>query len=229
MKKSTLLLLLITVLMFSASAQTSVRAYKTKEGITYTKHQVDSIANLGYPIGIVDKIEKSDSVILIMEIYPKVSETPFQVRFQGKKLKDLVLVDIHGNKIETKKLDKGLMINFWSVTCGPCIAEIPQLNELKAKFDETHMFIGIAPENPEKVKAFLAEHKFNFIIVADSEVLFKELGIDGYPKNMFINQQGIVVKVNEGTPMTRKTPSDPWKIGVVEIYSPILTAILDDK
>ncbi len=66
---------------------------------------------------------------------------------------DLVFVDaIGGSTISIKRL-KGtvVVIDFWATWCGPCVAEMPHLKELYARYHNRGVeFIGISLDRPEK-------------------------------------------------------------------------------
>jgi hypothetical protein len=61
-----------------------------------------------------------------MEIYDKlVLATPFQRMFEGKPLPMMRMNEINGENIVLPTKGKVTFVNFWSVTCAPCIVEIP--------------------------------------------------------------------------------------------------------
>jgi len=63
---------------------------------------------------------------------------------------------------------KIMVFNFWSVTCGPCIKEMPQLNELVEKMKgKDVVFIAPAFYSPKDylVEKFLPKHPFAYNIV----------------------------------------------------------------
>jgi thiol-disulfide isomerase/thioredoxin len=54
------------------------------------------------------------------------------------------------------------LLNFWSTTCGPCIDEIPELQETYERFkhDDRVVMISLALDSSErKVRAFVKEHE----------------------------------------------------------------------
>ncbi|MGK0324190.1 MAG: thiol-disulfide isomerase/thioredoxin, partial [Psychroserpens sp.] len=59
---------------------------------------------------------------------------------------ELILEDIEGNSHTLESLKgKVVVINFWFINCKPCVAEIPDLNKLKAKFNNKDaVFVAIA-------------------------------------------------------------------------------------
>jgi thiol-disulfide isomerase/thioredoxin len=72
---------------------------------------------------------------------------------------DFVLPDLEGRPRDISEWDGQLLVlNFWATWCGPCVHEIPMLNELQ----QTHagrglQVIGIAIDDPDKVKHFQTE------------------------------------------------------------------------
>ena len=209
-------------------AQT-VTVYRSSDGKDLSITQRDSIANLGYPIAVKEKVTRNDSVIYFIDIYEKRPLlSPFQITFQGKVLPEMEFLDINGKTFNLPIKGKVTFVNFWSVTCGPCIVEIPQLNELFQKYKGEVLFLGISPDSKDQIKKFLAKTKFDFTVISDPKV-FEKYHIDGYPKNLFIDQNGNVIVTKEGTPQSRKSLNEDWKISVFEDYGAIIQKLLRDK
>jgi peroxiredoxin len=59
-----------------------------------------------------------------------------------------------------------LLLNFWASWCVPCLEEMPALNQLQAKFGErAPTVIGIAMDEPARVRSFLAAHPVKYPIL----------------------------------------------------------------
>ena len=55
--------------------------------------------------------------------------------FIGTLAPECEMTDINGNEISSKNSEgKVVVLNFWFVSCKPCIAEIPELNEVYETF-----------------------------------------------------------------------------------------------
>jgi len=124
---------------------------------------------------------------------------PFIKKWSNSELPSFSLTSLDGQKIESETLKgKNVHINFWSITCKPCIEEFAELNQLKEQYDDW-VFLAIAPENAKKVNKVLQNHPLNYHVVANAKEFFRELGIDGYPKNFFVDKKGVIQKVTDGT------------------------------
>jgi len=211
--------------------------FKSHDGKLYAVAQKDSLIKAGNIIGIQDTTLYHDSTIYSFYFYHKsLLYTDFQKKYSNKPLPRIKLSDLDGNIIDTNELKgKILMINFWATTCAPCIAEMPQLNDLVRDYSTQVMFLGIAPNDNNDVENLLKRFRFDFIIIPNGEQLFEDIGIDGYPKNFFVDKNGIIKQVEEGTPVqtnndgTIKRENGEWKVLVYQKYSKILEALIKNE
>ena len=129
---------------------------------------------------------------------------PFVSRWKGEQLPALQFTDLQGNQLSTADFaGKYVHINFWSTSCKPCIEEFPELDQIKAKYgDEEVIYLAIAPEADNKVKKVLAKHPVNYQVIANAKVLLDQLGVDGYPKNIFIDKDGTIMEATNGSHYT---------------------------
>jgi thiol-disulfide isomerase/thioredoxin len=59
-----------------------------------------------------------------------------------------------------------VLLNFWASWCRPCREEMPALNQIQAKSGKNApIVIGIAIDEPARVRAFLAAHPVNYPIL----------------------------------------------------------------
>jgi uncharacterized protein (TIGR03067 family) len=69
---------------------------------------------------------------------------------------------VNGRTVSTSKLNgKILVIDFWATWCGPCVAEVPHLKELYAKYNDQGVeFIGVSLDLPEERGGLESLRKF---------------------------------------------------------------------
>lgn len=68
---------------------------------------------------------------------------------------------------------KVLVVNFWATWCAPCREEIPLFVKLQDKYGSRGLqFVGIAIDQPDKVRPFAAELAMNFpVLIGTPEAL----------------------------------------------------------
>lgn len=112
------------------------------------------------------------------------------------------LVDKNFNSEKLK--GKPTMINFWFTKCAPCIDEMPILNKIKEKYKDDFNFIAITYEKKEDVEKFLKKHPFDFEHLINAKDFTDQLGIQGYPMNLFLDKNGVLKYVKGGIPYESK-------------------------
>ncbi|MEO9871290.1 TlpA family protein disulfide reductase [Ekhidna sp.] len=126
-------------------------------------------------------------------------------RMKGKPFPSFKLTAIDGTVFTMEELKgKILLINFWFSRCKPCIMEMPEMNDLVAKY-KTEDIVFLAPtfDGTDLVKTFLDRRDFDYQIIADVQDFCLELNVRSYPTHFVVNQQGIIEKVIIGySPLT---------------------------
>ena len=130
--------------------------------------------------------------------------------YTGLKLPDFKGISISGDTIDTRSMrGKIIVINIWALWCGPCIAELPGLNDIVEKYkDQNVEFIALTLENKVSIKEFLDNgHKFSFkIIPAAKNIYYRQLDSFGFPRTMIIDQNGVIRKVFSGGVNSHQAP-----------------------
>jgi thiol-disulfide isomerase/thioredoxin len=99
----------------------------------------------------------------------------------GEALTNARFADLQG---ETQSVEqwrgKVVVVNFWATWCAPCREEIPFFVKLQKKYGERGLqFVGIAIDQPSKVRPFAAEFGMNFPVLlggAEAIELTRTLG-----------------------------------------------------
>ncbi|QDW28197.1 TlpA family protein disulfide reductase [Pedobacter sp. KBS0701] len=85
---------------------------------------------------------------------------------EGELFNGLRITDMNGNKYDLRdSTGKIFVLNFWFINCPPCKSEIPQLNELVAKYKDNKdvVFLAIALDEKYDLKSFLKSTTFDYI------------------------------------------------------------------
>jgi cytochrome c biogenesis protein CcmG, thiol:disulfide interchange protein DsbE len=129
-------------------------------------------------------------------------DTDFQpLKYMDKEFPFPPLTTLDGKLITINQLKgKPTLINFWFTTCAPCIEEMPVLNSIKNTFKDSVNFIAVTYEQQKKVETFLAKHPYNFKQIADAEKFTNEMKTHSFPINVFLNKNGVVVRIDSGIP-----------------------------
>jgi thiol-disulfide isomerase/thioredoxin len=97
-----------------------------------------------------------------------------------------------------------LVVNFWAPWCPPCRAEIPGFMRLQARHGAAGLqFVGIALDDPDKVRAYVAEAGITYPILLggpDAAQLARAAGnrLGGLPYSVVFDRQGNPVAAHTG-------------------------------
>lgn len=130
----------------------------------------------------------------------------------GKPFPATVFTDASHRIIDTEKLhDSILVINCWSIHCGACVAEIPDLNRLVDSFrGKKVVWLGLTYDQLPEMEAFFRsqqakktlqmEHPvFKFQLVGgQKDFLTNTLRVGVYPMTFIIGTDGAVLSVMKG-------------------------------
>jgi len=108
--------------------------------------------------------------------------------------KDFILRDLKGRKYQlAHMLGKVVVLNFYFRSCAPCIAEIPDLNAVEAKFrGKDVIFLALALDSPAEVAAFLKQHRFSFISLPNAGAVHRQFSVSVCPTTIVIDRNGII-------------------------------------
>ncbi|MCC1484114.1 TlpA family protein disulfide reductase [Winogradskyella immobilis] len=112
---------------------------------------------------------------------------------EGKSATPFEMTDMEGNTITTESTKgKVVVLNFWFIACKPCIAEIPELNEIHEKYKDNKdiVFASITFDRKSKVEKFLKDTPIYYPVVPYQRTTISRFGVSSYPTNMVIGKDG---------------------------------------
>lgn len=113
----------------------------------------------------------------------------------GEKALDFIVTDLKGKTIKLSDLKgKVVVLNFWFTKCGPCVVEMPSLNNLVTEYkDKDVVFIAITFNKKGLVEQFLETKDFKYTIAANANDIITMYGVQSYPTSIVINKKGEIV------------------------------------
>jgi thiol-disulfide isomerase/thioredoxin len=119
-----------------------------------------------------------------------------------------VLKDLDGNEVNSDDYrGKVLMLNFWAIWCGPCIAEIPDLNEIyETNRDRKFELLAIASQsgNAAAVNGYVERLGIEFPVVMGEDRVLQQYGVFAFPTDFIIDKRGFVREHILGAPPGKK-------------------------
>lgn len=122
----------------------------------------------------------------------------------GKPFPDFKVTDTAG-RVWTKAdiLGKPFVLNYWHTGCGPCIKEMPDLNEwMKVCPDVT--YFSTTRNTAEQIKKIVENRPFLFTHIADELFFFNLFKVQVTPTTLLIDKKGIIRYWEEGTSTSKR-------------------------
>lgn len=97
-----------------------------------------------------------------------------------------------------------LVVNFWATWCPPCLKEIPEFIRMQRKLGPQGLqFVGIAADQPEKVRQFAAKYQMNYpVLLGEMDVIeIARLAgnrAGGLPFTVIVDRKGKWVRSESG-------------------------------
>jgi thiol-disulfide isomerase/thioredoxin len=166
---------------------------------------IDSSIRAGTGVGLPRDSVVHDTAFHLFYFIKPFKETDFYKKRMGQPFPPFSLIDLNNERISNNG-NKIILLNFWSTTCGPCIAEMPYLNRLVDSLQsDSFECIAITPDKEAKVRQFLRRHPFRYKVVTDASCFTDRIRVRNYPTNIIIDTTGKVISIIEGVEVDRVT------------------------
>ena len=109
-----------------------------------------------------------------------------------------VIFDLNNNILEPKSLyGKKTIINYWATWCGPCIKEMPEIENAQKKLSKIYNFVLVSDENMDKILDFTTSREFdlNFFKSKKSNEI---VGVYSLPTSFVYDEKGKKIKTIVG-------------------------------
>lgn len=108
---------------------------------------------------------------------------------------DFDVTTLEGNRLRLSALrGRIVLLNFWGTWCGPCVAEVPILEQIQRRYRRDGLEViglGIGEESAEAVRRFAARHGLTYALALATERMREEYGhIHEVPVSFLIDRQG---------------------------------------
>jgi len=116
---------------------------------------------------------------------------------------DWSLVNLNSEKVNLSQSEgKVVLINFWATWCAPCVAEMPELQDLYREYGDKVDFYFVTNEQPETVNFFLEKKGFDLPVFLQLGRSPKVLESSSLPTTYLLSKSGEIVM--------RKTGAASW-------------------
>lgn len=122
---------------------------------------------------------------------------------RGNAAPDFELTDLDGNPVRLSDYaGKKVVLNFWATWCPPCRAEMPHMEKIYKKGEDTVVLavnLTHTEESSGDAQAFAQEYQLSFPVVLDQDgSVSGRYRIVAYPTSYIIDSQGIIRDIYQG-------------------------------
>jgi len=134
-----------------------------------TKKTISNILFFGFiiflftPFGLSTKAKLTQGITYIKTLVmpPSIADVKDRKELDTTSFQLKGITNVPELSIESLK-GKVVFINYWATWCGPCIAEMPMIDNLYNDYKDKVEFVFITSDDKNKVEKFYANHNYDF-------------------------------------------------------------------
>lgn len=161
--------------------------YKDEDGKVISQEEFRG-KQLG--VNYLTEVELSDGKLVGLRLKKGNPETAI-----GAISPDFTASTLDNSSIQLSQLKgKVVVMNFWFLACGPCIKEMPELNELVKKYQGKDVeFIAVTFDKQDLVAESLKIRPFNYKQIVDAQNIIDLYKATAFPAHLILDKNGKVL------------------------------------
>ncbi len=117
-----------------------------------------------------------------------------RVTAKRQPLPPFALEALNGGMLTLESLrGRVVFVDFWGVWCGPCVAEMPEIQKLREHYraDPDVAVVTIdSGDQPQVVRDFMQRKGYDFPVLLDHDYAQKQANVRGWPTSFFLDREG---------------------------------------
>jgi thiol-disulfide isomerase/thioredoxin len=135
----------------------------------------------------------------------------------GSPAPDFELETLDGERVSLSGLrGRPVLINFWATWCGPCVIEMPNIQEYYEKYPGEFAVLAVNGDEPlREVQKFVEDMGLTFDILLDPGSKVQSLyKLRGFPTSFLVDAEGKILVHHIGTLSEKQLDEYLLKVGV---------------
>ena len=132
---------------------------------------------------------------------PPTTDAPVGIQV-GMQAPDFTLRTLTGESFNLyEQRGKPVFLNFWGTWCGPCVAEMPDIQKLQNTMGDSIQIVGIGVRDTRSQEIrFITRYGYTWTFVLDpTQDVVRTYEVSAYPTSVFLNAKGEIVHKFVGT------------------------------
>lgn len=125
----------------------------------------------------------------------------------GAQSPDFTLKSLDGQTVSLGSFrGKVVLLNFWATWCGPCVAEMPIIEEIYKDISQEQVAILAINQGEfeDQVKGYTDIYHLHFPILLDGNGKVGDLfRVQALPTTFFLDRKGVIREIHIGGPMSK--------------------------